>query len=562
MNQLESFEKVLSDKGMKKDKGKKAKKSKKDKEKEKQEALAAAALAAAGTSGTNSSSSSPFSSLKANRSSIFSSSTGRQSTSTAFDDDPHRRQSTVSQGDESTSLSHRHSFQSSRSTVILGGEQVQVQQAKKRWWNPKRKETTSMYSVSDTFSVSETDQERYLSTLLQNHQDQQRQVSGELSQTISVQLPANDTEREDALAALLENSKTIMSLPIPTVFSPTSSVINSQQIQSSPPIGTVDSNELAPAVATTPEPTPVADSTERQATTPTKEHQVTPAATTPTPAKVKAAKSNKPKLLPISTPLAQILEISNPEELWQYVQQAKTYATTRMNKGDKRSAAIALKRAQALEARWQEILLEMASSDEEDDELLDDDDDEDEDDSDEEDAPAEVTPSIAPAALPVAPPVAAAVSTPATSAPPAPTESDGEDEGRNRILRPPTSRSDSAPDMYSKYKVSNKPPPAPMDESNPTVEPAEESKDSCTSGDDGRLGPEATLDEMQASTNKDHLQFYIQRLKTDTVATARKGNKYAALQGMKDVKVLQQRLSELEEQEEQEEKSEATETTS
>ena len=544
MNQLESFEKVLSDKGMKKDKGKKAKKSKKEKEKEKQEALAAAAAAA--TTGADSSSSSPFSSVKANRSSVFSSSTGRQSTSTAFDDDPHRRQSTVSQGDESTSLSHRHSFQSSRSTVILGGEQVQVQQAKKRWWNPKRKETTSMYSVSDTFSVSEMDQERYLSTLLQNHQDQQRQVSGDLSQTISAHLPANDTEREDALAALLENSRTVMSLPIPSMLSPTSSVVTTQEIQSSPLVGTADSNELAPEVTTTPEPIPIADSTELSATTVAKEPQTTSVATTAP--KVKAAKSNKPKLLPISTPLAQILEISNPEELWLYVQQAKTYAATRMNKGDKRSAAIALKRAQALEARWQEILLEMASSDEEDDELLDDDDDEDEDDSDEEDTPAAVAPSKAPtASLVVVPTIAAAA---ATSAPPVPAESDGEDEERSRILRPPTSRSDSAPDMYSKYKVSIKSPETPKDESSHAEEPVEANKDVC-SGDDGRLGPEATLDEMLASTNKDHLQFYIQRLKTDTVAKARKGSKFAALEGMKDVKVLQQRLSELEEQSEE-----------
>ncbi|KAG0034310.1 hypothetical protein BGZ82_005780 [Podila clonocystis] len=332
--------------------------------------------------------------------------------------------------------------------------------------------------------------------------------------------------------------------------------------------------------------------------------------------KVVKTKSSKPKLLPISTPLAQLLELSNAEELWQYVQQAKTYATTRMNKGDKRSAAIALKRAQSLEARWQEILLEMASSDEEDDELLSDDDDMDDDE--EEDESEEEVQVIEKKAKKVAkaePPIKSeekktakgiqkevqsenntktdeadeqdpqpvdtvatttpiTINTQSTSNTVAGEDEDSEidaDEERKALSRKNiVSRSDTAPDKYSKYKANKSTTPASpittaATSSGPSQplavlaeEEAHDDEDSneATSTDtevDGRLGPDATLEQMLESSSVEDLQFYIQRLKTATVAKARSGDKFAALEGMKNVKALQQRLEALEEAEEEEE---------
>ncbi|KAG0369638.1 hypothetical protein BGZ54_009370 [Gamsiella multidivaricata] len=566
VSQLESFEKVLSDKGLKK---KNSKRSKKEKKKEKELEMTAIKE----DQKSISSPTSPFSSLKANRSrsSIFSTSTvGRPSTSTNSSYDANETRligmyeniGNIAGGNNGA---NRYSFASSRSSaVVLGNDltiqQMSFQQAKKRWWNPKRKETTSLYTVSDAFSVPEQDQERYLATLLKSNQDQEDkdfQKQEQEQENPETTTPEADQGREDALNALWENSKAIMSLPIPqSPITPTST-------QGFPPARGIEPFQ--------PNPAPIP---EESATATVEEESSFKPVPEPAP-KPKPNKSNKPKLLPISTPLSQLLQISNPDELWQYVQQAKTYATTRMNKGDKRSAAIALKRAQALEARWQEILLEMASSDEDEDGLLDDyDDDEEEDEDEDEDeekdgvdeqeqekkqaaASLDAKVSITAATLSDATGIATLVPSGPTPTVPAvnsinddeETDDDHEDDeeqARRRMLqvRKVTSRSDSAPNMYSKYKVSNKPTTTSAGDDG-------DSKDDNTlsKNDDGQLGPDATMEQMLATTNKDHLTYYIQRLKTDTVAKARGGSKFAALEGMKNVKVLQQRLAELEQDE-------------
>lgn len=625
VNQLESFEKVLADKGLKKDKGKKSKKAAKKAAKE--EAAAAAAASALTSPVTPTS---PVGSLKANRSSIFSSSTS-----------DHRP---MSVSDEST----RTSMYSTRSSAIFGAELMSVQQAKRRWWNPKRKEATSVYSVSDSFSVSEQDQEKYLSSLLQNYQDapplspssstdprtlqnqpdqHQRVTTADVLAVMAAAEERESRERQEALNALLETDGanrggTSLSLPLPQAGSMSSSTISTQELTP------VESSEIvvASVVPATDKPTDVErdESAMAETNAAAEEEEDEDEIVAPMPPKVvKAkAKSTKAKLLPISTPLAQILKIQNPEELWLYVQQAKTYATTRMNKGDKRSAAIALKRAQALEARWQEIMLELASSDEDDDELLDDDDDEDEDEEESEEEPeVKVVPKSKAKTVAVTPLVVntsnkkAALAakeavkveeedqqqqvkssvTPAsakvTTIHPVEEEGEGEDadEERRRLhLRKVTSRSDSASDMFSKYKVGNK--SAGGSSKNTlavsTEEAAEDDDAADTDGDDdegdesetesgvkkgkgkgsdkslssvrdSRLGADATMEQMLETTDVEHLKFYIQRMKTDTVAKARSGSKFAALEGMKNVKVLQQRLAELEEGDGEDEEKES-----
>ncbi|KAG0377281.1 hypothetical protein BGX24_006386, partial [Mortierella sp. AD032] len=173
VSQLESFEKVLSDKGLKKEKGKKAKKVKEEKA-AKDEQLA------------------PMSSNKANRSSIFGS-LGRSDTiksrnSTALDLNAHAldnrplSMSTTLLDDIST----RPSFQSSRS-----GES----EAPKRWW--KRKETNSFYRASNALSMADLEQDQHLSALLRS----QSQVRS------SDNLP-------------LEHSTPLMSMPISLVDAP------------------------------------------------------------------------------------------------------------------------------------------------------------------------------------------------------------------------------------------------------------------------------------------------------------------------------------------------------
>lgn len=563
---------------MKKDKGKKSKKDKDSKD--------------------VSSGSSPLSSLstKGSRSSIFS--TGRSSTTldlpNTLNSDNNRPMSMASDGDLQQ-FSHRQSFQSARSSGLIdsSAQQISVQQAKKRWWNPKRKEATSLHRVSTALSISDQDRERYLNTLLQSHD------------------LANTTRADDDLPL----DTTTLSLPeTPVSGSTVSSPAQTAEIDvlgpcaSSPPssilekAGTQEPVRAEPATKTIEAKTPKEEDED--------DDSDVPIAPMPKP-KVAKVKSSKPKLMPISTPLAQLLELSNAEELWQYVQQAKTYATTRMNKGDKRSAAIALKRAQSLEARWQEILLEMASSDGEDDELLSDDDDMEDDEEDEESEeevkvvekkPKKATkkePLVKPAEKAVttaqevqtekkstketddqevAKPASTVVDTPITINTQSASTTAGDDEdseidadeerkalGRKIIV----CRSDNVPDKYSKYKAANKsaPPASPVataassGPSQPLTVLAEEEahendeavKAPANGTDaDGRLGPEATLAQMLESSSVEDLQFYMQRLKTATVAKARSGDKFAALEGMKNVKVLQQRLEELEEEEEEE----------
>ncbi|KAF9958002.1 hypothetical protein BGZ70_009341, partial [Mortierella alpina] len=150
VSQLESFEKVLSDKGLEHEK---AKKPKKGTENETAQQVSPSRF---------SPSSSPGTSVAANRASMFSNGTspGRHSTSTYELND--NRSSGLNE--ESIRYAHRHSFQSSRSSAVIGQDttvqQFSFQQAQKRWWNPVRKEATSLYSSRESVSVSEYEQER------------------------------------------------------------------------------------------------------------------------------------------------------------------------------------------------------------------------------------------------------------------------------------------------------------------------------------------------------------------------------------------------------------------
>ncbi|KAF9130088.1 hypothetical protein BGW39_003492 [Mortierella sp. 14UC] len=567
VSQLESFEKVLSNKGLKKEKAKKAKKIKEEKPAKEEQLLAA------------------MSSNKANRSSIFGS-LGRSDTiksrnSTTLDLNVHAldnrplSMSTTLLDDIST----RPSFQSSRSGESEAPSQFLVApQTKKRWW--KRKETNSFYRASNALSMADLEQDQHLSTLLRS----QSQVRS------SDNLP-------------LDHGNGLMSMPISFVETPVAPVTEASKeapaAMESVPVPEVKESVPAPKVKDQEpkaeaklEQPKVKQSEERKNDKEEEEAEVE-VVIAPMP----KVKSSKPKLLPISTPLPQLLKIQNPEELWQYVQQAKSYATSRMNKGDKRSAAIALKRGQALEARWQEILLEMASSDEDTDEILEDDDDEESSESGEEaPAPVIVTPLpkkekskkvivqvhaeeeeeedtavVAPAPVPVAqtPPPAPVpapvpVPTPVVVVKPIEEEEDEDEEIENYAAhrrRNTISRSSSTPDKYSKYKTTNKTPAANNTNTNVVSSQAIATEDNAdaksvsstktatttTSESDitGRLGPEATLEQMLESKNVDHVKYYIQRMKTDTVNKARNGSKFAALEGMKNVKILQQHLADL-----------------
>ncbi|KAF9926113.1 hypothetical protein FBU30_004257 [Linnemannia zychae] len=575
VNQLESFEKVLADKGLKKDKGKKSKKSKKASKEDAADSALASPVAP----------SSPMGSFIGNRSSTFSNSMSE-----------HRP---MSISDES----NRTSLYSTRSSAIFGAELMSVQQAKRRWWNPKRKEATSVYSVS------EHEQEKYFLSLLQNDQDAPMSSLSLPSEPSSLQQKPDENHRvttadvlavmaaaeerenrerqEVALDTLLgiesANQSTTSSLPLSQENSITSPVTSTQGPSPAESSEIVVAS-IVPSVAKLSETVKVADVEAEADAVVDDDDIVAPMPLKPAKAKVK---STKPKLLPISTPLAQVLEIQNPEELWQYVQQAKTYATTRMNKGDKRSAAIALKRAQTIETRWQEIMLELASSEEDEDELLDDeDDDDDEEEEDEEERVEEPVVKTKAKIVSVTPLVVNTKTKPTkddkelVKSPITPTsaltmrrieeeEGEGEDadeERRRMHLRRVTGRSDSAPDMFSKYKVTNK--TAGGSSKNTLAVSTEENAEtddhddsdtdslnkgkgkgdakSLSSNRNSRLGADATMEQMLETTDVEHLRYYIQRMKTDTVAKARSGSKFAALEGMKNVKVLQQRLAELE----------------
>ncbi|KAF9910091.1 hypothetical protein BX616_010946 [Lobosporangium transversale] len=512
VSQLESFERVLSNKGLKKEKVKKAKKDVKPLE---EDVLA------------------PLGSTKANRSSIFSlgrSDTVKARTSTVLDLDTtnleNRPLSTSTILLDDVSINRRASFQSSKS----GGSEPSSQMAKKHWWNPKRKETSSLYRVSSTFSMADLEQDQRLSSLLS-----EEQVKSSDDLTLNTQ---------------------ILSMPI--ILSEPSTP--APQLSTEAPVIVEITAEQE-----TQKPKQEAKGTQDEVEEMEMEQKDNDVPIAPMP-KAKA-KSNKPKLLPISTPLPQLLKLESAEELWLYVQQAKTYATSRMNKGDKRSAAIALKRAQALEARWQEVLLEMASSDEDTDEILEDD----EESSEEEvvvatvrkvktEAPGQVEPTTTPISTAPAKPVATNIQAPSKINNINDMEDDDDEEDYTMQRRKSViSRSSSVPDKYSKYKV-NKLTSSVSSNANISTSlaiVAEEetnekgelsvkpSSSTPSSAVDGRLGSDATLEQMLETTNTDYLKYYIQRMKTDTVAKARNGSKFAALEGMKAVKILQQRLDDL-----------------
>ncbi|KAF9930779.1 hypothetical protein BGZ65_005178 [Modicella reniformis] len=578
VNQLESFERVLSDKSAEKKVGKRFKKFKKSKDKGK---------------GSSPPLPLPRISPEDDRSSIFSDGTDlpRPSMSMTYDMNEDLNHNINNTND----MVDRPSFQSTHST-ILGQDmiihQLSAQQAKKRWWDPKRKEMTSFFATSDTVSISQQVQERYLATLLKSNRDEheQQDQQQDLYQPDGGEEEEHDYEREEALNALLENSRTIMSLPIPGLDSRTSSYSSTRELpMSNKPAGSK----------------PMVDHSKEPRLN-SKSSTISTSTSTST-----STSNSKPKLMSISTPLAQLLELSNAEELWQYVQQAKTYAASRMNKGDKRSAAIALKRAQALEARWQQVLLEMASSNGDEEELLLDDDDEEEEEDHPEDREGEgegeddghmdedeiwATTSAPSFGLidmkssadkhKYVQPVSSAAGSISeyeqreddhrgygNNADSTNNNNDEDDEEltrRHLHIRKVTSRSDSAPDMYSKYKV-NRHTATTLSSMASLAKSTEESvggdrdyrgnddgdDDDAPREPEGLLGPDATLDELLETTNKEHLEIYIKRLKTDTVAKARNGSKYAALQSMKNVKLLQQRLVELEEEDDDDEENDS-----
>ncbi|KAF9303764.1 hypothetical protein BGZ74_003110 [Mortierella antarctica] len=545
VSQLESFEKVLSDKGLKKEKAKKSKKEKESKD-------------------ANQDHNSLMGSLKNNRSSIFGlsrSDTVKSRPGSTLDLNSHlldsRPLSMSTTLLDDASIAPRQSFQSSRSGGSEAPSQMMIQpQVKKRWW--KRKEAPSVYRASNAYSTADLDQDRHLSTLLQS-QDQVRSNEDLTLETTIMSMPIILDEPVEHAILVKE---------ISTVEIPVAESVVVEQV-----------DQPKETLKDTPKDTTFKETASKEAEPESEEEPVAPMP------KLKAKKSIKPKLLPISTPLPQLLKIENAEELWQYVQQAKTYAASRMNKGDKRSAAIALKRAQALEARWQEILLEMASSDEDTDEILEDDDEEESQESSEEEeaivvqkkekqiedkkSKRESLEIVAPA--PVELSVETKVVTPTTPTPltkfstPPPTtvstvktiqfEDDDEDEEERNYAasrRRSISRSNSTPDKYSKYKVNKAASSPTSGTSSKSLANLNEngSDDTKTATqpapvDDGRLGPEATLEQLLESTNVEHVKFYIQRMKTDTVAKARNGSKFAALEGMKNVKVLQQHLADL-----------------
>ncbi|KAF9291597.1 hypothetical protein BGZ68_003213 [Mortierella alpina] len=610
VSQLESFEKVLSDKGMKKEKTKKSKKVKEPKPAKEE------------------SSPSPMGSLKANRSSIFSlgrSETLKSRASTTLDLNAHLLDSrplslSTTLLDDPSNGSSRLSYQSSKSgeseapTMEALAYHAQQQPAKKRWWNPKRKDINSLYRVSNAFSMADLDdtQDRHLLALRQS--DQVRSSESLMLDTKVKPMPSDLTEpstpapgmnsvnkesQDPAGANIEKEQKTDQKEDIePKADAEVETEVKRNittdvETHVKPKIEVEAPAEVKPKTEVETE----AETEDKVKSEIVVEAKVdVPVAVPVAPELQPKAKSNKPKLLPISTPLQQLLQLQSAEDLWQYVQQAKTYATSRMNKGDKRSASIALKRAQALEARWQEILLEMASSGEDTDEILEEEDDDEEEDGEEgEDQqegqsppepekkePAKVEPkkeTVAPvsvvsmAAPPTPTPTGVAFNTPNTHSGIRFEANEDEEEDEfeaHRRRRNTISRSNSTPDKYSKYKV-NKTPAAASSTSNSTnvssslaILDEEETneqgellvKTNSATVDDGRLGPEATMAQLVASTNKDHLKFYIQRMKTDTVAKARSGSKFAALEGMKNVKVLQQRLADLEKEEEEKGKSE------
>ncbi|KAG0003349.1 hypothetical protein BGZ79_001121 [Entomortierella chlamydospora] len=531
VSQLESFEKVLSDKGLKKEKSKKTKKVKEPKE-------------------SSEDTLSPLGSAKVNRSGIFGigrSDTARSRASTLdlpFDSRPLSMSTTLL---DDASTVHRQSFQSSRSGESEAPSQFTITPVKKRWWSTNRRDTSSMYRISTTLSMADLENDKRISTLLQMRSSENLTLNTQL-----MSMPITLTEPSTPAPELSKEAPAAMQ-----------TVSNEEEKETEEKKEAEGKEEAEKKEVGEEEKKEVGEEEKKKAQESEDDEPIAPLP------KVKAKKSSKPKLLPISTPLAQLLAMNNAEELWQYVQQAKTYATTRMNKGDKRSAAIALKRAQALEARWQEILLEMESSDENTDELLEDDDEEEEEEEESEQeeevvvvppkkekkkeaaAPVVVTPR-APAAAPITPAkTTTIVNNTLNTRNDIQEEDEDEEESYAAQRRRSVSRSSSTPDKYSKYKV-NKPVSGGISSVSTSLtivaeEETNEDGELAVKDADSKapLGPDATLEQMLESSNTDHLAFYIQRMKTDTVAKARSGSKFAALEGMKNVKILQQRLDDL-----------------
>ncbi|KAF9438325.1 hypothetical protein BGZ76_008608 [Entomortierella beljakovae] len=537
VNQLESFEKVLSDKGLNQSKKEKKEKEKKEKKEKK--------LKESVDNGV-----STLKSSKSNRSSMFSigrsdhsrSTTTLDLTSNAFDSRPLSMATTLL--DEPAP---RQSFQSSRSGGSEVPSQFTITPVKKRWW--KQRESGPMYRISTTMSMADLEQDRELHSLLQIRSSENLTLNTQL-----MSMPLTLTEPSTPAPEFYKEAPAAMeTIPTPkeAVDVPETKHILENTVEVS--------TKVAEPSGVPPTEVVVGENNTARVGEVAAE-KVEPIAPIP---KVKS-KSSKPKLLPISTPLAQLLKLENPEEIWQYVQQAKTYATSRMNKGDKRSASIALKRSQALEARWQEVLLEMESSDEGSEALLEDDDDEEE--SEEEEVPVVVAPAKKEtkkeAPVVVTPQTQATVSIMTANAPISfnskpythNNDEDEEDEEEESYAsqrrRSSVSRSSTTPDKYSKYKnnksaaptITSGPMPLTIVAEEVTTEDGELAVKDAESLGDGCLGPDATLEQLLESSNPDHLTFYIQRMKTDTVAKARSGSRFAALESMKNVKVLQQHL--------------------
>ncbi|KAG0309074.1 hypothetical protein BGZ98_005396 [Dissophora globulifera] len=522
VSQLESFERVLSDKGMKKDKAKKAKKEK----------------------------------AKSNRSSLIA--TARPDTM-VMDHAP---------------IAGRPSFQSSRSGESEAPSQLTpTSSTKKHWWSTKRRETiSSMYHVPNSFSTADLEQSRHLSTLLLS-QDQVRSSDRLTLNTQLVSMPISLTEPPTPAPELVSKEA-------PAVME---TVHEDKKDEKTPDVQKVEEQQQQQQEQKQQQ--EQQEQEQRQQQQQEQEQQqheeVEEVEETPIAPKSKT-ESGKSKLLPISTPLLELLKLDDAEELWQYVYQAKKYAASRMSKGDKRSAAIALKRAQTLEARWQEVLLEMNSANEDTDDQLEEDDEEEEESEEEVIVPVKndknkkvvstnitVAGSSDPTPRAAAPTPTTAPATPkpitiTTNTPPnTHNDIDEEDEeeeesyAAQRRKSAARSRSNTTLDKYSKYKVNKATSPnvsksLAIVAEEETSEQGEQSAKAyaasdagATGDDDGRLGPDATLEQMLESTSVVHLKFYIQRMKTDTVAKARNGSKFAALEGMKNVKILQQRLEEL-----------------
>ncbi|KAG0281222.1 hypothetical protein BGZ95_005827 [Linnemannia exigua] len=463
VSQLESFEKVLSDKGLKKEKAKKAKKVKEEKPAKDEHPLA------------------PMGSNKANRSSIFGS-LGRSDTiksrnNTALDLNAHAldnrplSMSTTLLDDIST----RPSFQSSRSGESEAPSQFLVApQTRKRWW--KRKDTNSFYRASNALSMADLEQDQHLSALLRS----QSQVRS------SDNLP-------------LEHSTPLMSMPISLVDTPVA------------PIKEV-SKEAPAVMESVPAPEAVVKEQEPKETAPKVE-------------------------MKIETKIETKVEQPGDDEEEEEAESEVVIAPMPKPKVKSSKPKLGEK-------------------------------------------PVIATPAPAPTFTPVAPapaPVPVPTYAPAAVVRPVEEGDDEDEEIENYAAhrrRNTISRSSTTPDKYSKYKTTNKTTTvinntnvassqAIATEDNADAKSVSSTKTVATTTSEsdttGRLGPEVSLEQMLESKNVDHVKYYIQRMKTDTVTKARNGSKFAALEGMKNVKVLQKHLADLldpksEDEEEEEEK--------